>query len=70
MVGGVEAAILKALHLNNGFLALSDKSDPQVVASLLQCSKKSFKKAAGALYKQGRIRITDEGLYLLDSQEE
>lgn len=65
MVDGVEAAILKALHLNHGYLNISDKSDPAVVASLLGCSKKSFKKAAGALYKQGRINITDEGIYLL-----
>ncbi len=68
MVGEVEASILKALHLSSGFLALSDKSDPAEIAALLQCSKKSFKKAAGALYKQGRIRITDEGLYLVDGE--
>ncbi len=66
MVDEVEASILKALHLNNGFLALSDNSDPEAITAILQCSKKSFKKAAGALYKQGRIRITDEGLYLVE----
>jgi predicted RNA-binding protein (virulence factor B family) len=64
MVEPVEAAILKALHLGEGFIPLSDKSDPAEVAALLQCSKKSFKKAAGALYKQGKIQITDEGIYL------
>lgn len=69
MVDGVEAAILKALHLNNGFLNIGDKSDPEVIAGILRCSKKSFKKAAGALYKQGRIRITDEGIYLLSEDD-
>jgi hypothetical protein len=69
MVGGVEASILRALHLNHGFLALSDRSDPEAIASLLHCSKKNFKKAAGALYKQGRIHIADEGLYLLSDAD-
>lgn len=68
MVGGVEAAILNALRVNNGFLALSDHSDPEAIAALLHCSKKNFKKAAGALYREGRIRIAHEGLYLLDGR--
>lgn len=69
VVGSLESSILNALRLNNGFLALSDKSDPEAIAGLLQCSKKNFKKAAGALYREGLIRIADEGLYLVEDEE-
>jgi hypothetical protein len=57
-----EQAVLRALHLNNGFLNLTDKSDPEVIAGILHCSKKNFKKAVGALYKQRRIVIEEDGI--------
>ena len=65
VINSVEAAILKGLHNNDGYLPLTDKTDPEVIADHLQCSKKNFKKAVGALYKQGRIRIDDDGIRLL-----
>ena len=65
MIDGVEAAILKALHNNNGYLPLTDKTEPEVIADKLQCSKKNFKKAVGALYKKERIIIADDGIRLL-----
>ena len=51
---------------NFGFLDLNDKSDPELIRSRLNMSKKTFKKAVGALYKARHIRITDEGIYLND----
>ena len=65
MIDGVEATILKALHNNNGFLPLTDKTNPEIIADMLQCSKKNFKKAIGALYKQGRIIIAEDGIKLV-----
>lgn len=65
MIDGVEATVLKALHNNNGFLPLTDKSDPELIADKLQCSKKNFKKAIGALYKQGRISLDDDGIRMI-----
>jgi len=65
MIDGVEATVLKALHNNNGFLPLTDKSDPDLIADKLQCSKKNFKKAIGALYKQGRISLDDDGIRMI-----
>nr|HQU57940.1 GntR family transcriptional regulator [Saprospiraceae bacterium] len=56
--------ILEALKKNKGFLPLTDKSDPDEVASLLKMSKKAFKKAVGALYKQRLIRLEEAGIYL------
>jgi len=47
-----------------GFLPLHDKSPPEQVRALLGMSKKVFKQAAGALYKAGRARLADDGIYL------
>lgn len=49
--------ILQQLQDNGGTLAVSDKSPPDVISSLFGVSKGNFKKAIGALYKQGQIVI-------------
>ena len=56
--------ILTHLELNEGFLALTDKSSPGEIESVLQMSKKSFKKALGSLYKQRLVEIKQNGVYL------
>lgn len=56
--------ILDELDDNQGFLALNDKSDPEKIKSVLQMSKKSFKKAIGSLYKQRLVELKDDGIYL------
>lgn len=57
--------ILQALQDDSGFLNLTDKSDPELIKETLQMSKKSFKKAVGSLYKQKRIQIKPDGIYLV-----
>lgn len=49
--------ILQQLQANGGSLAVSDKSPPELISSLFGVSKGNFKKAIGALYKQGQIVI-------------
>lgn len=49
--------ILGKLRDNQGSLAVSDKSEPQLIADLFGVSKGNFKKAIGALYKSGQIVI-------------
>lgn len=61
--------VLNALEDHQGYLALSDHSSPEDIKEALQMSKKNFKKAIGNLYKQKRIKITDEGIYLLKEPE-
>ena len=56
--------ILNELHDNSGFLPLHDKSNPDEIKDLLQMSKKSFKKAIGALYKERQIEIKSDGIHL------
>ena len=56
--------ILNELEDNSGFLALTDKSDPEQIKDMMQMSKKAFKKAVGSLYKQRIITIKEDGIYL------
>jgi len=56
--------ILKALAANGGTLTLHDQSSPAAILKALGMSKKTFKKAVGGLYKEGRVTLTDEGVRL------
>lgn len=58
--------ILDRLKAAGGFMDISDKSAPDDIKNRLQMSKKSFKKAAGNLYKQRLIEIKEDGIHLKD----
>lgn len=58
--------ILEELEKGNGFLDLSDNSEPEEISRRLEMSKKTFKKAIGALYKAGKITITPAGIQRVD----
>jgi predicted RNA-binding protein (virulence factor B family) len=47
--------ILHQLAQKNGELQLTDKSSPESIKFHLQMSKKAFKRALGALYKEKKI---------------
>ena len=57
--------ILNVLEDHEGFLALTDKSDPELIRKELEMSKKSFKKAIGSLYKDRIITIEENGIRLV-----
>lgn len=52
--------IYQFIEINGGKTTLCDKSSPDEIKSILQCSKKDFKKAIGYLYKSKRIKINEE----------
>lgn len=56
--------ILEILHTHDGFLPITDKSSPEEIYAVLGISKKTYKKAAGALYKQQHITIEKNGIKL------
>lgn len=56
--------ILSQLREQDGVLMLSDKSTPQAISALFGVSKGNFKKAIGALYKQGLIVIEADRITL------
>ncbi|AOC96778.1 MULTISPECIES: S1 RNA-binding domain-containing protein [Flavobacterium] len=57
--------ILSELRASRGFLRLNDNSHPEDIKTVLKMSKKSFKKAIGALYKEKLIEIKEDGIYLV-----
>lgn len=65
VVEPVAKQILEELKKGKGFLNLSDNSSPEDIYQRLKISKKVFKKAIGGLYKQGIIRIKEDGIYLI-----
>ncbi len=56
--------IINALKKNNGFIAITDKSSPQLIQKVLGLSKKAFKRGVGNLYKQKFIELEAEGIRL------
>lgn len=57
--------IYEELKAAGGFLPLHDKSTPDEIKDQLGLSKKLFKKAIGALYKDKMITIKEDGIELL-----
>lgn len=57
--------ILEALRAGNGRLELDDDSPPEAIRSAFGASKKAFKQAVGALFRQRRIRLTQPGIELV-----
>jgi predicted RNA-binding protein (virulence factor B family) len=62
-----EQKILDTLEQNEGFLALTDKSDPDEVRAILGLSKKTFKQAIGKLYKHRRVALEPDGIRSLNN---
>jgi hypothetical protein len=56
--------IYQILKKEGGYLNLHDKSSPEEISSRLQMSKKIFKKSLGTLYKDRKITIKPDGIYL------
>lgn len=63
-IEGVAADLLARLEEAGGFLAVTDKTPPEQIYALFGISKKAFKQAVSALYRERRITIEDGGLRL------
>lgn len=57
--------ILRLLKEHKGRLPYHDKSDPEEIYSFFGMSKKTFKMTTGKLYKERKIKLTDEGIELM-----
>lgn len=63
-----QAAQIKEMLLKaDGYLPVHDKSSSDEIQALLGMSKKSFKRAAGILYKNREIEFVDQGIRLINS---
>ncbi len=64
-VGSLSDSILATLRASGGRMTVSDKSSPDEIRCHFRCSKKDFKKALSALYKEQRIRILPDSVELV-----
>ncbi|MBU1101472.1 MAG: GntR family transcriptional regulator [Bacteroidetes bacterium] len=67
-VDPISQEILDKLNKNEGFIPVTDKSSPETIAKLFGLSKKNYKKAVGALYKQKLIIIEEKGIRLVKEE--
>lgn len=69
LLDDASSRLLEYLENNSGYIRLNDDSDPEEIKLRLRMSKKTFKKAVGILYKQGKVTLTKFGVKLNKSQE-
>jgi predicted RNA-binding protein (virulence factor B family) len=67
-VTGLADRILEAARENGGTLPLGDKSSPDEIRRAFGTSKKAFKQALGALYRDRKIRIAGAEIEVSDFQ--
>ena len=63
-INALSQKIMDELQEQGGFIAVTDKSRPRVIANLFGISKKTFKKAIGNLYKKRLITLEKDGIRL------
>ena len=61
--------IMAVIQAHGGFLDVTDKTSAERIYSLFGISKKTFKKAIGALYKAHRISLEKDGIALTQKKE-
>lgn len=64
-IDGIAKMILRMLGEQDGFIAVTAKSSPEMVYDLFGVSKKNCKKALGSLYKERLISIDSDGIRLV-----
>lgn len=64
-VDDISKQILDKLKEKNGFIMLNDKSSAESIYDMFRVSKKTYKKAIGALYRERIITIEENGIRLI-----
>jgi len=65
-IDALSPKFMDKLQQQGGFIAVTDKSRPKVIADLFGVSKKTFKKTIGNLYKKRLITLEKDGIRLLE----
>ena len=63
-VDDLSRKILELIKQHDGFVPVTDKSPPEIIYKTFGVSKKTYKKAIGALFKKRLITIEDDGIKL------
>jgi len=66
-VADMSDKIIETLKTEGGFISITDNSPPEIVYRMFGVSKKTYKKAVGALYKKRLINIESNGIRLIDN---
>ncbi len=64
-VDDITDTILTVLKEQGGFISVTDKSSPETIHKLFGVSKKTYKKAIGAIYRKKLITIENDGIRLI-----
>jgi predicted RNA-binding protein (virulence factor B family) len=64
-VSALTDVILDYLKAHDGFMPITAKTPPERINGLFGVSKKTYKNAIGALYKQRMITVEDDGVRLV-----
>ncbi len=67
-INALSRKIMDKLQQRGGFIAVTDKCRPKVIADLFGVSKKTFKKAIGNLYKKRLITLEKDGIRLREKK--
>lgn len=65
VIGDSKQKLLAGLRAADGKLPFNDKSSSEAIRDKFHMSKTVFKQALGALYKQKRIKFTEDGIELV-----
>ncbi|MBW2623342.1 MAG: hypothetical protein JRD68_10585 [Deltaproteobacteria bacterium] len=68
-IDAMSRKIMDKLQQQGGFIAVTDKSRPGVIADIFGVSKKTFKKAIGNLYKKRLITLEKNGIRLREKKK-
>ena len=68
-INALSRKIMDNLQQQGGFIPVTDKSRPKVIAELFGVSKKTFKKTIGNLYKKRLITLEKDGIRLREGEE-
>jgi hypothetical protein len=61
--------VLEYLESHGGYVNLHDKSSPDEISDKFSMSKATYKKAIGILYRQRKVLIKPDGVYLVPPEE-
>jgi len=64
-VDDITDTILNVLKEQGGFISVTDKSSPETIHKLFGVSKKTYKKAIGAIYRKRLITMESDGIRLI-----
>ena len=65
-VADMSDKVMDALKTGGGFISITDKSPAELIYRMFGVSKKTYKKAIGALYKKRLIDIEGDGIRLIE----